>query len=350
MGSEHGGLNYRELRKEGINPDDVTDFSVSVNPDPLPDGVLRAVRDSRITRYPDTDCSLLREIIGAYYAVPEDHILIVNGTSQGMFLIASALLPSDGRAAFVGPSYGEYRDACSLKTGRIHEIRMNREEDFAFPVEKIIDHLESERPHLLWICSPNNPTGSWLDEASFERIRRACGESETLFILDEAYACFVNEGLRYDSLRDGVILMRSMTKDFSIPGLRLGYLMARPELIEAIKRWQPDWSVSAPAQDAGAAGFGGIEHFQSSWERSARRRESLRSALEDLGLKVYESCANFFLMEVDDVDELKRFLWKDLILVRDCRSFGLPGTIRLGVRSTEDNDKLISCIREYLNR
>ena len=280
----------------------------------------------------------------------EDNLLIVNGTSQGMFLIVSALLPSGGKAVIVGPTYGEYLDACRLKTDHIHQINMKAGDSYAFPVDDILEYLESERPDMLWLCSPNNPTGTYLDEMSFNRICCRCGETETLFVLDEAYACFVEDPMRYNALKESVIVMRSMTKDFSIPGLRLGYLMAEPRLIERIRRWQPDWSISAPAQDAGAAGFGMIKSFKDSWRNTVRRRESFRSALIDLGLRVSESSANFFLVDMDDVDGLKAFLWKSLILVRDCRSFGLSGTIRLGVRSEDDNNKLITCIREYLDR
>ncbi len=348
MGSEHGGLNYRELRKKGINPDDVLDFSVSINPDPLPEEVLQAVRNANVTRYPDTDSSLLREIISAFYGVDEKNILILNGTSQGMFLVVSALLPPRGKVLIAGPTYGEYRDACRLKTDHIHEIRMKAEDGYAFPLDEILDFLEFERPDLFWLCSPNNPTGSYLDESSFEKIQKSCRDGGTLFLLDEAYACFVDDRLRYNSLRESVVVLRSMTKDFSIPGLRLGYLMAATEIIEKLRRWQPDWSISAPAQNAGIAGFARIDYFKESWRKTVERREDFRDALLSLGLHVVESCANFFLVKIDDVEALKRSLWKELILVRDCHSFGLTGYIRIGVRSEEDNIKLISCLREYL--
>ena len=348
MGSEHGGLNYKELLAAGINPDDVLDFSVSINPDPLPHELLSAVRNSSITRYPDTNCTALRKSIGDYYSVDEDRLLVVNGTSQGMFLIASALLPSNGKVAIVGPTYGEYLDACRLKTKDIREIRMKAEDSFTFPVKDILSCLAGEKPDMLWICSPNNPTGTYLNEASFLDIWKSCRENDTLFILDEAYACFVEDRMRYNALKEGVIVMRSMTKDFSIPGLRLGYLMAEPDLIKRISLWQPDWSISSPAQDAGISGFRLIKNFIDSWKRTSERREEFRKQLQDLGLNVSESCANFFLVEIGNVEDLKRHLWKQLILVRDCRSFGLENMIRIGVRSKEENQRLISCIREYL--
>lgn len=350
MASEHGGLNYYELRENGINPDDVIDFSVSINPEPLPETVLKAIRESRITRYPDSACSLLREKIAEFNDVDTDEILVVNGTSQGMFLIVSSLLKENEAVCIVQPTYSEYEDACRLKTSNVIEIYMDVSDDFLIADEKIISTLKKEKPALLWLCSPNNPTGRYMEEDNFEKIRQACIKSGTIMILDEAYVCFVLSEKRYNPLRDNVIVLRSMTKDFSIPGLRLGYLMAESRLIKRIKKWQPEWSISAPAQDAGVASYNEIAYFQESWGKTAQRREHMRDELKSMGLKVYNSCSNFFLVDVDDMETLKAHLWKDLILVRDCGSFKLKNTIRIGVRTEKDNRKLLSSIREYLNK
>lgn len=350
MASEHGGLNYTKLRAEGVNPDDVLDFSVSINPDPLPPSVLDAVHESRITRYPDSGCLFLREKVAEFNDVDTDEVLVVNGTSQGMFLIVSSLLKEKQPVCIVEPTYSEYKDACKLKTENIIDIDMSETDNFSFQTNQIISAVEVEKPVLLWLCSPNNPTGRYLEENDFEQIRQVCIRNNTILILDEAYVCFVPSEKRYNPLRKNVIVLRSMTKDFSIPGLRLGYLLAETGLIETIKRWQPEWSISSPAQDAGVAGYAAISYYENSWFRTVQRRDKMMTELASLGLKVYESCSNFFLVEVDNVDALKSALWKNLILIRDCRSFNLKNTIRIGVRTETENQKLISSIREYLNK
>ncbi|WP_168203370.1 pyridoxal phosphate-dependent aminotransferase [Oceanispirochaeta crateris] len=350
MGSEHGGLNYSELRKLGISPDDVLDFSVSINPDPLPDSVLEDIRNSCIIRYPDSDSGLLKNSIAAYNNIETDSILVVNGTSQGMFLIVSSLLKENQCVAIVEPTYSEYYDACRLKTDNIISVRMTPQESFRISTSRILETVQSKKPALLWLCSPNNPTGSYLNEEDFETIRKACVQEGTLLILDEAYVCFVQEKKRYNPLREGVIVLRSMTKDFSIPGLRLGYILSSPTIIQRIKKWQPEWSISAPAQVAGVAGFRELDYFKNSWRKTTERRDFLKKNLEDLGLTVYDSCSNFFLVEVDDAEALKTHLWKDLILVRDCSSFSLVNTIRIGIRTDEDNHKLIQSFKSYLKK
>ncbi len=351
MGSEHGGLNFFQLRNERIDPEDILDFSVSINPAALPFKVREKFQRSCITRYPDSESTLLREKIAEFNNIPViGNILVVNGTSQGIFLIVQALMNDGDRIGIVSPSYSEYFDACSLKTDRIDLLHMTGKPDFQFPLQEICSYIENFSPRMIWICSPNNPTGTYLDEMSFELIRQNCLKSDTLLLLDEAYICFVPEESRYNALRKNVLVLRSMTKDFGFPGLRLGYLMGEEENIGKIKKWQPDWSINAPAQEAGIAGFGEIDYFRQSWREIARRMQDMRKVFNELGLRTYPSCANFFLMEIDDIDALKAHLWQDLILVRDCRSFGLENMIRIGVNTDRANRKLLNSIKEYLKK
>ena len=351
MGSEHGGLNYKQLRKQGISPESVLDFSVSINPAPLPEGMLQKIRSTCITRYPDTNCNLLKEAISSFNQMETpDNILVVNGTSQGIFLISQAFLEKDDTVAIVSPTYSEYEDACSLKTDRIQHIHMKKEDEFAFPVADIISHISRKKPKLLWICSPNNPTGSYLTEMEFEAIRISCIKSNTLFILDEAYICFVGDGFRYNTVKENVIVLRSMTKDFGIPGLRLGYLLGEPETLSSIARWQPDWSIGAAAQDAGIAGFEAVDYYRRSWKKTVRMVQALKDDLDRLGYRTFPTYTNFFLMETQDSLSLQENLWKDLILVRDCRSFGLENFIRIGINTEEANKKLYSCIKGYTEK
>jgi histidinol-phosphate aminotransferase len=350
MGSEHGGLNYEQLRKENIRPEDVLDFSVSINPDPLPVGMRERIRNACITRYPDSNCSLLKEKIKDYNELEDTaSILVVNGTSQGMFLIVNALLQENDPVSIAAPTYSEYYDACSLKTEAVNFVSMTEDEGFHFSLARIAEHLEISAPRLLWLCSPNNPTGIYLKEQEFEAVRKICIRTNTILLLDEAYVCFVPDSLRYNSAGENVIVLRSMTKDFSIPGLRLGYLMGDPELIERIKKWQPEWSISSPAQEAGIAGFEEINYFKNSWKRTVSRQKVLRKSIENLGLKTYPSFSNFFLTKVQDIEKLKKHLWKDLIIVRDCRSFGLENIIRIGSGTDEANSRLLRSLKEYMH-
>ena len=350
MSSTHGGLNYKALTEAGIDPDRVTDFSVSINPQPLPDEVYEAFRCASIERYPDSSSHSLKKEIAAAYDLESREILVVNGTSQAMFLLAGAFLAEGTPWLLTGPTYSEYADACRLYSSREIRIDSTEGEGFRPPVDRIIAAMERDKPALLWLCSPNNPTGTVLPERDFHRIADAAQKAGTLFILDEAYRCFTPAHLRYRTEREGVVNLRSMTKDFSIPGLRLGYVRASREVIGKLAERQPEWSVSAPAQEAGTAALKKLEYFEESWNLTIGMTENFRASVEKAGYRTFPTGSNFFLVKADNLEELKKALWNELILVRDCASFGLKNMMRLGTRSVEDNARLVSILKKERER
>ncbi|MDC7222374.1 MAG: aminotransferase class I/II-fold pyridoxal phosphate-dependent enzyme [Spirochaetales bacterium] len=346
MASTHGGLNYKALNEAGVDPDRVIDFSVSINPEPLPQEVYQAFRNAPIERYPDSSSHILKKEIAAAYDLPEEELLVVNGTSQAVFLLAGAYLTERTPWLLAGPTYSEYGDACRLYSQKEIRLDSREEEGFRPSPERLIEAIRREKPALLWLCSPNNPTGTVLGEQDFHRIREAALEEGTLFILDEAYRCFLPEKDQYKTDFPGVVNLRSMTKDFSIPGLRLGYVRASREVIETLARRQPEWSVSAPAQEAGTAALKKLAYFQKSWRLVTEMTEEFRLSVAEAGYETYPTGSNFFLVKVPDLEKLKKRLWEEFILVRDCASFGLQNIMRLGTRSREDNARLVNILRE----
>ena len=345
MSSTHGGLNYKALEEEGIDPSQVKDFSVSINPEPLPDSVYKAFREAPIERYPDSSSNSLRQEISKAYGIPGDEIMVVNGTSQGVFLLAGAFLSHNDKWLLSGPTYSEYADACRLYSS--HEIRIDSHEEQGFypDINKLCTIITEEKPALLWLCSPNNPTGSVLHEEDFHSLRKCALSQDCLIILDEAYRCFLPDSRQYDTVYPGVVNMRSMTKDFSIPGLRLGYIRAESHILDKLKARQPEWSVSAPAQEAGAEAIRNLPYFKKTWQTVVSMTEEFRQDIEAEGYQTFPTGSNFFLVKVPDLEALKKALWHDLILVRDCTSFGLNNIMRLGTRSKEDNARLVKILK-----
>jgi len=347
MTPSHGGLNYKELLKEHIRPQDVKDFSVSINPAPLPESVRRKIMDVPLDRYPDSDSTELRQALSDQWGPAPEEFFVTNGTSQAVFLLSQALLRGNKPWLQAGPTYSEYKDASLLQSHDYQEIRAEEDQDFYFPVDKIIKNIQDRSPALLWMCSPNNPTGALLKEEDFHRIREASIQAGTRFILDEAYRCFTSPKKQYNTFYPGVVNLRSMTKDYSIPGLRLGYFRADRDLIDLVRPYRPEWSVSLPAQRAGCASLKEQAYFEKSWRHTIEMTRKFRSGLRDAGFTCYPTHGNFFLIKVNHLKELKEFLWKDLILVRDCSSFGLKDIIRVGTRSEEDNLLLTRKLKEF---
>ena len=351
MSGFHGGIDASALKAAGINPDDVKDFSVSINPAPLPGLIKDVIANSAIYRYPDSLSRELTTALAEEYGLPEDEILVVNGTSQAIYLLAAGFLSPGERAVVAAPAYGEYSDACAAVGAEVLEFRSSPESDFQLDAEGLIEFLKVHRPRLLWICSPNNPTGRMVDSGDRGRLARVCADLGCLMVLDEAYRCFAPSHMISGGFEDHTVHLRSMTKDFCIPGLRLGWVRAEPDVVRVLRRHQPDWSVSAPAQDAGTAALASMDYFRASWKETRRLTDELVLGLRELGLKPVPTAANFVLVKVGDdgtVKDLVSFLWKHLIQVRDCASFGLEGYIRLGTRSSEDNGALMDALGEFL--
>jgi histidinol-phosphate/aromatic aminotransferase/cobyric acid decarboxylase-like protein len=349
MSSTHGGLNYKALNEAGIDPSLVKDFSVSINPEPLPREVYKAFQEAPIERYPDSSSNHLKREICRVYSLPVEEVMVVNGTSQAVFLLAGAFLKEKSKWLLAGPTYSEYADACRLYSSC--EIRLDSTEEQGFypDVEKLCIIISCEKPALFWLCSPNNPTGAVLEEKDFHTLRECSQKAGTLMILDEAYRCFLPVEKQYNAVHPGVVNLRSMTKDFSIPGLRLGYVRAEKHILEKLIPRQPEWSVSAPAQEAGRAALEKIGYFEKTWATVITMTEEFRGQVEKAGYKTYPTGSNFFLVKVPDLPKVKEALWKKLILVRDCSSFGLENMMRLGTRSREDNTELVKILQDLKN-
>ena len=355
MSSSHGGINPWTMKEAGINPDDVKDFSVSINPVSLPSSILKVIQNSAICRYPDNRSRNLVEKLSREYGYPPEELMVVNGTSQAIFLIAAAFLATGDTTLIAGPTYSEYRDASEVSGARVIEYRTGEENNFKPDSNELSRIIRAEQPKVFWLCSPNNPTGSWLDKKQLLELSTTCIETDCLMVLDEAYRCFAPPGLLPEFSLPAVISLHSMTKDFCIPGLRLGWLQAEAAVIETLLHRQPDWSVSAPAQDAGAACMDKLDYFEKSWKETRENTLLMAGRLQALGLKVFPSAGNFLLVKIGDkigddagVKKLNRELWKELILVRDCASFGLEGFIRIGTRSLPDIDVLLKIIERNL--
>ena len=345
----HGGLNIAELESLGLRWDEVTDFSASVNPlGPSPRAV-DAARSVNLAAYPDTDCVKLRDAIGECVGADPNRILVGNGSTELIHLLARAFLESGDTAAVFSPTFGEYEAACRLQGVTPVELSPSGS-TFRWDVQAAIHHIADLRPAVVFLCNPNNPTGVYLREDEVRSIAEAI-EGVGLLVLDEAYVPFV-EG-RWDSTpllaMPWVVLLRSMTKDYALTGLRLGYMLASVEVIERVRRFQYGWSVNAPAQAAGIAAIADREHVEKGLETARVGKEYLVNAARSLGLECVPSAANFLLLRVGRSADLRlALLRRHKMCVRDCASFGLPEYIRIGIRTMDDNRRLAEALRQVL--
>ena len=204
---------------------------------------------------------------------------------------------------------------------------------------------------MAFLCNPNNPTGVYLEADEVEACARAVGDTG-LMVVDEAYASFVEE--RRDPTHllglGNVVLVRSMTKDHGLTGLRLGYMLGPAPVLDRARRFQYTWSVNAVAQAAGVAALDDLDHLEQGRQVVKAAREYLVGEIRDLGLTCAPPLTNFLLVEVGNAAQVRlEMLRGHGVCVRDCTSFGLPGHIRIGVRGMDDSRRLIAALTDVVS-
>jgi histidinol-phosphate aminotransferase len=350
----HGGLNFSELESLGLRPEDVTDFSASINPVGPSPRVLEAARNVNLASYPDPECLRLREAIGAALNVEPANILPGNGSTELIHLLARAFLSPDDTVVIFAPSFGEYAAACHTEgvepvmlAPTAAEMAKGR---FQWDLGDALDRIAELSPAVVFLCNPNNPTGVFLNENQVRSISEAL-QGTGILALDEAYISFVED--RWDSTHlvslGNVALLRSMTKDYAVTGLRLGYLLSTEEIVSRVRRFQYSWSVNAPAQAAGIAALSDSGQLDRGRAAVREGKEFLAETARTLGIECAPAAANFLLLKVGHARELRLTLLRQhKICVRDCTSFGLPEYIRIGIRSMDDNRRLAEALRRIL--
>jgi histidinol-phosphate aminotransferase len=352
----HGALDYGELERLGLHPKDMLDFSVNANPYGSSPLVREAVANTAIDRYPDRECLQLRraildnELNGAN--LPLSSIVCGNGTSELIWAVTHAYLKPGLKAAILGPTFGEYHAACLATGTTVVEFRAQADACFQPDIEAATAWIRREQPSLVWLCNPNNPTGIWLDQHHVQLVAEVCQRTGAMLVVDEAYWRFIFPHEAYSTVelvdatkRSQVIVLRSLTKDFALAGLRLGYAIATPDIAERIGAQLPSWNVNGAAQAAGIVALTDRTHLTASLDNLAIERHAFFQALRDIGLNVIPSRTHFCLIEVGDAHRVRQQLLTRKILVRDGTSFGLSQFIRAAARPRDDWQQLLLALQ-----
>jgi len=340
----HGALDFAELERLGLDPNDVLDFSVNSNPFGPSPRVGEAIRSTPLERYPDRESLALRRALAKRLDVLPEQLLVGNGTAELIQLTTFACLQKGDHALVLEPTFGEYERCIRLRGGHLHRWRANSEDGFVLNSKQIEQTLVAQKMRLVFICNPNNPTGQVLPLDVLQRWSRAF--ADTLFVVDEAYLAFVPEMRSAVSLhRPNVLVMRSMTKDYAIAGLRLGYAVGDEVMIATLTNLRPAWNVNALAQAAGLAALQDEPHLTNTLVELRGENAVLVSGLKELGYEPVPSQTHYFLMPVGNGAEFRQNLLQHRILVRDCASFGLSAYVRIATRTSEENKRFLHVLR-----
>lgn len=323
------------------------DFSANTNPFGTPQAVQEAIIEAlpQLHRYPDPYCRKLVAAIAGHEAVPKNYILCGNGAADLIYAYGRAVHPK--KAAMLAPTFSEY--ALGLSDCEISYYFLQESKDFSLD-SGILDFLRLEKPEVLFLCDPNNPTGQLADPKLIESILERCRDLKIRLFLDECFLDLTKNG----SSRKGFLssypelfLLKAFTKSYGMAGVRLGYgLSADSALLEAMSRSQQPWNISSLAQAAGIAALEQREFLQKCVETVEKERVFLSASLSGLGFRVIPSDTNYILFQarVGLADALR----EKGILIRNCDNYpGLcPGWYRIAVRLPEENQALIQAIQE----
>ena len=345
---DHGGTVFTVARALGLSPGEILDFSASINPlgmSPLVRTALTGALDS-LVHYPDTGHTEFKQALANYHRLPVHNFTIANGSTELIYNLPT-ILPGN-RAVVISPSFSEYVRALNQCHWEVEHFVLAPEGDFPIDLARL-ERALTGGVDALFLCNPGNPSGTLYPQSVIESIYHLCQSTGTFLVLDEAFMDFCEEdsAKRMIADSDSAVLLRSMTKFFGIPGLRLGYAICNDRLAERLDSIGGPWSVNTLALAAGEAALQDIRHNQDTLEFIRRERSTLYEQLAQFPqLKLYPSSANYLLIELlngQTSRKIKEHLLSHRIMIRDCANFtGLTDRFfRIAVRTNEENTLLI---------
>ncbi|NLX49808.1 MAG: histidinol-phosphate aminotransferase family protein [Methanospirillum sp.] len=314
----HGGLRQSEQGEHGW-----LDFSANLNP--FPPRVSWAPDPSCLGHYPDDRYPALKEAAARTFGRPPDEITVGNGSVEVIRSFCMATLAPGDRVRIDGPTFGEYRFAAELAGASVTGV----------------DGGAAVR----FLCNPNNPTGTLLSRPGISEMLDATPSGTRLFV-DEAFIELSDPSASMIGAEDDrVFVMRSMTKAFAVPGLRLGFGFGDPALVDRCERCRSPWSVNGFALSFALAALLEYPALEESRARIREERWRLEAGLVALGFEPLPAAANFVCARSPvPVGALFDRLARQRIRVRDCASFGLPGFVRIAVRTRDENRRLLEVL------
>lgn len=353
----HGGDVETAALKYGMRAADFLDYSANINPLGPPEEVMAALKKGwkEIIRYPDPGHRALKRSLSEHVKLEEDHILIGNGAAECMALLLMALSPQT--VGTIEPGFSEYRSLALQFGAKVDSVYGRQDNGYRADVSDIAALME--RVQVLFIGQPNNPNGVQYSLSDLVTLTKKAHLTKTKLVIDEAFIDFIPEEDR-NSLTPSlekypeVIIIRSMTKFYAIPGLRLGYALARPELIRSMAQKQVTWSVNGLALLAGEACL----QAHSSYEENTislitAERKRLTEGLRKYGFIVYPGEANFLLAEGNPpwtAAALQDAMGRRGILIRSCAMY--PGlteyAFRIAVKGMEQNIQFLETFGQIM--
>ncbi|MCG0276787.1 MAG: threonine-phosphate decarboxylase CobD [Thermosediminibacteraceae bacterium] len=351
----HGGNIYEISKKCGLNYKEILDFSANINPLGFPNSVREIIKRKidDIIYYPDSGQKEIKEAAAFYYGVKEENVLPGNGSVELINLIIEALRPT--KVIIPSPTFTEYALASQSRRIRVELLDMTKN-DFNWD-DALIEAIKKRicPGALVVICNPNNPTGHLIKKDIIKVLIAETEKKKAFLLLDEAFMDFVGEDESSCTEvvhRSNFIVLRSLTKFFALPGLRIGFALTNKELINEIEKLKDPWNVNTFAAAVGKAVLKDRAYIEKTREYIFREKEFLWNGLKQFYcFQPFRPAANFIFVKITaefKTSFLAGELLKRGIVIRECTDFAfLDDTyFRVAVKNRRANETLLETLRE----
>lgn len=338
----HGGDVYKHR--------DCIDFSANCNPLGTPEAVIRAGEKSlqRIFEYPEVGCLPLRQAIAEYEGTDTEKVICGNGAAELIFTLCQAIRPQ--KALIPAPTFAEYAQALESVGCEIQRYMLQEENGFHM-TDSFIGKLTPDLD-IVFLCNPNNPTGVLTPGEFLHRVLQKCQENRIFLVVDECFLDFVENPQSYTLKAElgnyeNLFLLKAFTKRYAMAGIRLGYGMTGNRcLLDQMEKCVQPWNISTVAQHCGIAALKERTYVEKGRQLIFEEKKYLLHELRSLGMKLYDSEANYIFFR--GTDDLYERCLRQKILVRDCGNYeGLEkGFYRIAVKQHEENEKLIRALKD----
>lgn len=352
----HGG-NIWQYSKSSRR--DIADFSININPLGMPEKVKDSIvkHVDKINHYPEPESKYLKESLARFHGLSGYNFLAGNGSIELIHLIPRALKAKT--VLMPVPTFSEYEFAAKANDANCLFVKSTEKNNFRIDVSGLIRLIP--KTDMVFLCNPNNPSGSVLPRQEILSLLKACKRSNATLVIDEAFVDFVSTSndiaMDFESARNRhLLVLRSLTKFFVLPGLRAGYVVGHKDTIDRLSRYAYPWNVNTLAQIISGEVIKDKGYIRHTRNLIPQERAYLYDHLGGIkGIRVYPSEANFFLCKLGDakiknVTVLSKRLIRHRILVRSCANFrGLNDNFfRIAVKNREENIRLISALKDIM--
>ncbi|MDQ0218983.1 histidinol-phosphate transaminase [Peribacillus cavernae] len=344
------GKSIQEVQKQ-YGLESITKLASNENPSGCSETVKEVISsfNESYAIYPDGYATMLRQAVSSYLGVKETELIFGNGTDEIIQVISRSLLTSNWNTVMATPSFSQYRHNAVIEGAEIREVELV---GGAHNLPRMLEEID-ENTAVVWLCTPNNPTGVYITEAELISFLKEVPK-DVLVVIDEAYFEYVDAADYPDSTKlietyKNIIVLRTFSKIYGLASLRVGYGVANEEIIQKLEPARAPFNTNTLAQLAAMTAISDQEFIAECKLENRKGLQQYYRFCEEEGLSYYPSQGNFILIDFQaDGDEVFQFLLERGFIVRSGQALGFPTSVRVTVGSAEQNKGIIEIMKEYL--